>query len=147
MTTLLTALVILYLLQGLAKFAVHFLVPYEKRIKKIGDYYRRDASTIRLFDNVSLGLMAILVVLLLLSGSADALSFATALVVGMTLMQLFFHRFTDALPPDKAPDAPVRPAQLMSFAIQARPQLAWREYVFMTVLLGGATATLIAQTV
>jgi hypothetical protein len=89
--------------------------------------------------------MIVFVVLLVVSGQLDALSFATALVVGMTLIQIYFHRFIDELPPEKAPAPPMRPVQLLSFAIQAHPQKAWREYVLMTVLLGGMTIALIAQ--
>ena len=145
MTTVLRILVILYMLQALAKFAIHFLVPYEKRIKKIGDYYSKDAKTIRLIDDITLGLMIVFVALLLLSGQVDALSFATALVVGMTLIQIYFHRFIDELPADKSPPPPAQPIKFMSFAIQARPQKAWREYTLMTALLGGAMVALVTQ--
>jgi hypothetical protein len=144
-TTVLRILVVLYMVQALAKFAVHFLVPYEKRIEKIGDYYNKDASTIRRYDDITLALMIVFVVLLIVSGKLDALNFATALVVGMTLIQLYFHRFIDELPPDKAPAPPLRPVKLISFAIQAHPQKAWREYALMTVLLGGMIVALVAQ--
>lgn len=143
--TILRVLVILYILQGLAKFTVHFLVPYDKRIKKISDYYSKDARTIRLFDDITLGIMMVLVVLLLASGEMEPLSFATGLVVGMTLIQIYFHRFIDELPPDQSPEPPIRPVKLISFAIQARPQKAWREYLILTVLLGGSMVALVAQ--
>jgi hypothetical protein len=136
---------ILYLLQGVAKFAVHFLVPYEKRIRKIGDYYSKNARTIRLFDDITLAVMIVFVVLLLVSGEMEWLNFATGLVVGMTLIQLYAHRFLDELPPDKMPEPPLWPSKLLSFAIQARPQNAWREYVAMTVLLVTSAVVLITQ--
>jgi hypothetical protein len=72
--------------------------------------------------------------LLFVSG-VDYLSFATGLLVGMTIIQVYFHRFSAVLPSDKSPDPPVSAIKLMSYAIQADPGKAWRELTLMTVLL------------
>lgn len=59
-----TVLPTLYCLQSLAKFAIHFLVPYDKRI-------------------------------------------------GMSVIQVYFHRFIHPPPPDKMPESPVLPVKLV----------------------------------
>jgi hypothetical protein len=48
--------------------------------------------------------------LLFVSG-VDYISFATGLLVGMTIIQVYFHRFSAALPPDKSPEPPVSAIQ------------------------------------
>lgn len=134
LTIALTVLLILFCLQGLAKFAIWFLVPYEKRIKRIASYYERDGRIISIYDTITLIIMAVLVGLLLLI-HVDGLSFITGLIVGMLTIQLFFHRYSQPLPEQKMPQQPAEPRKLMSYAIQAAPALAWREIVFMTALL------------
>jgi hypothetical protein len=62
------------------------------------------------------------------------LSFTTGLYVGMTLIQVYFHRFSDPLPPEKSPAPPVSPIKMMSYGIQAFPKKPWREILFMAVL-------------
>jgi len=64
----------------------------------------------------------------------DHLSFVTGLVVGMLVIQVFFHRFHEPLPADRTPAASAPPVKVMSYAIQAKPRLAWREIAVMTVL-------------
>lgn len=89
--------------------------------------------------------MVALVVMLLISGM-QYLSFVTGLVVGMLTIQIFFHRFREPLPPDRAPEeSPAPPIQLMSYAIQDRPALAWREIAFMTVMFAWALWMLIVD--
>ena len=46
MSVTLTILLIAFCLQGLAKFAVGFVVPYRTRINRIATYYRRDGRII-----------------------------------------------------------------------------------------------------
>lgn len=133
MTTVLTVLLILFCVQGLVKFAVGFLVPYPVRINRIASYYRRDGRVIAVYDSVTLVVMVVLVVLLLLT-DMQYLSFVTGLVVGMLTIQIFFHRFREQLSPDRAPKPPAPPRQVMSYAIQDNPGLAWREIVFMSVI-------------
>jgi hypothetical protein len=144
MSTVLTVLLIAFCLQGLVKFAVGFLVPYETRINRIASYYRRDGRVIGIYDSVTLVVMAVLVVLLLVT-EMQYLSFVTGLVVGMLTIQIFFHRFSKPLPADRAPEPPAPPRKVMSYAIQANPGLAWREIVFMTLVFLWALYQLIAE--
>jgi hypothetical protein len=107
MSTVLTVLLIAFCLQGLVKFAVGFLVPYETRINRIASYYRRDGRVIGIYDSVTLVVMAVLVVLLLVT-EMQYLSFVTGLVVGMLVIQIFFHRFSKPLPADRHRNLPHR---------------------------------------
>jgi uncharacterized membrane protein YphA (DoxX/SURF4 family) len=133
MSVVLAVLLIVFCLQGLVKFAVGFLVPYSTRIRRIASYYERGGRVIAVYDTITLGVLVVLVTLLVVTGM-DHLSFSTGLVVGMLTIQVFFHRFHAALPADKAPAEPAPPRKVMSYAIQATPELAWREITVMTVL-------------
>jgi hypothetical protein len=75
------------------------------------------------------------------------LSFITGLVVGMLLIQIFFHRFEKPLAPERAPEPEAPPRKVMSYAIQAQPGLAWREILVMTALFGWALYALVGQLV
>jgi hypothetical protein len=134
-TLALTVQLILFCIQGLVKFAVGFLLPYSTRIRRIAFYYERDGRIIGIYDTVTLLIIVAMVVLLALT-DMQHLSFITGLVAGMLIIQVFFHRFHQPLPADKAPESPTPPRKLMSYAIQATPGLAWREIVLMTVLFG-----------
>lgn len=131
MKTVLSILLTLYMLQGLLKFYVQFAVSYEKRIKQIESYYRK--KSIHLIDNVLFVIMLVLVVLLIARG-VDYLSLATGLVVGMTLIQTYFHRYSAPLAEDRSPPPQSAPIKHMSYAIQAEPRKSWRELLFITVL-------------
>jgi hypothetical protein len=131
---LLKILLTLYIVYALVKFFDFFYSSYDRRIAGLRSAYQEGGHAIKLFDNVILVVMALFVVLLFASGM-EYLSFITGLLVGMTLIQVYFHRFIDPLPPDKAPKPPVSAIKLMSYAIQANPEKAWRELLFMTVLL------------
>lgn len=125
-------LLVLYCVQSLAKFAVHFLLPYDKRIRQMERNYAKDHKVIARYDDITLVVQIGMVVLLFLTG-VEYLSFLTGLFVGMSLIQLYFHRFIRPLADDKTPASPYPPVKLMSFAIQAQPGLAWREYLLMAV--------------
>lgn len=127
-------LLALYALYALVKFFDFFFTNYERRISGIKTAYENGGRTIMVFDAIMLLFMAVLLALLYLTG-VEYLSFVTGLLVGMTLIQVYFHRFNRALPAEKAPDAPFSAIKLMSYAIQANPGLAWRELVIITVLL------------
>lgn len=76
----------------------------------------------------------------------QGLSFITGLIVGMLLIQIFFHRFDKPLPPEQAPpESPAPPRKLMSYAIQAGPCLAWREIILMTALFVWALYELVGE--
>ena len=117
MSVALTVLLIVFCLQGLVKFAVGFAVPYRTRITRIAAYYRRDGRIISIYDTVTL------------------------------VIQIFFHRFSEPLTGDRTPEPDAAPRKIMSYAIQARPALAWREIALMTGLFGWSLYELIAQLV
>ena len=56
----------------------------------------------------------------------------------MLIIQIFFHRFSEPLSEDKAPETSAPPRKIMSYAIQANPGLAWREILLMTALFSWA---------
>jgi hypothetical protein len=99
----------------------------------MGAYYRRDGRVISIYDTVTLVIIIARVVLLFLT-DMQPLSFITGLIVGMLIIQIFFHRFSEPLTVEQAPEAAAAPRKVMSYAIQARPGLAWREILLMTAL-------------
>ncbi len=128
-------LLALYILSSLLKFCVHFFVQYETRIKKIEGNYGQSGRKLKLFDNITLAVAIVLVLLLFISGEMEYLSFTNGFVVGMTVLQIYFHRFREPLPPNKALDLQSSPIKYISYAIQEKPGRAWREYLIMAVLL------------
>jgi hypothetical protein len=135
----LKVLVSVYAAYALLKFFDFFFVSRERRMASIARGYENDGRAIRVFDTVMLGFVIVLVALQVLSG-VHALSFLTGLLIGMTLIQVYFHRFNQVLPESEQPPAPASAIKLMSWSIQARPGLAWRELALITVLLFGALA-------
>lgn len=144
MSITLTILLIAFCVQGLTKFVVGFAVPYRTRIARIGAYYRRDGRIISVYDSVTLVIIVALVVLLFLT-DMQPVSFITGLVAGMLIIQIFFHRFSEPLAADRAPEPEAAPRKVMSYAIQARPGLAWREIALMTALFGWALYELVGS--
>ena len=146
MSIALTILLIAFCVQGLTKFVVGFAVPYRTRIARIEAYYRRDGRIISIYDSVTLVVIIALVVLLFLT-DMQPVSFITGLVAGMLIIQIFFHRFSEPLAADRAPEPEAAPRKIMSYAIQGRPGLAWREIALMTALFGWALYELIVRLV
>ena len=144
MSIALAIVLIAFCIQGLVKFAVGFVVPYPTRIRRIASYYQRGGRIISIYDTVTLIIIVVLVVLLFLTGIHE-LSFITGVIVGMLVIQIFFHRFSERLPEDRAPESSAPPRQIMSYAIQDHPALAWREIVLMTMLFCWALYALIAH--
>jgi hypothetical protein len=140
----LTILLIAFCVQGLVKFVVGFAVPYRTRIARISAYYRRGGRIIGIYDSATLIVIVALIVLLFLTGTQPT-SFITGLIVGMLVIQIFFHRFSEPLTGEQAPESEAAPRKVMSYAIQAKPALAWREITLMTVLFGWALWELIRQ--
>jgi hypothetical protein len=130
---ILKILLTLYILYALLKFFEFFFRNDEAKMKGLRTVYSSGARIIKIFDNVMLVLMLIFVCLLFASG-VEYLSFTTGLLVGMTIIQVYFHRFSDPLPPEKSPDPPITALKMMSYSIQANPGKAWKELVFMTLL-------------
>ena len=119
---MLTIALIAFCVQGSVKFAVGFLVPYQARIGRIATYYRRDGRIISIYDSVILVIIVGLIGLLSLTGMQD-LSFITGLIVGMLLIQLFFHRFDKPLAPEQSPDPALH--QEKSCRTRSRLNLGW----------------------
>ena len=126
---------VLYILYGYAKFAQSFLRSEHAKKRWLRRVYAGRAVAV--FDDVMLAVMMAVVALTIVAG-IDARSFTSGLLVGMTLIQLFFHRFAEPLPDDWRPPEPVTPLKTMSYAIQAMPARAWREFAAISVLFAGA---------
>jgi hypothetical protein len=131
--TVLRTLLTVYIVYALVKFFEFFFRKEETKRKGLQAVYADGGKVIKVFDTVLLILMAFLVALLFASGM-EYLSFTTGLLVGMTIIQIYFHRFCDPLPPEMLPDPPLTAIKMMSYSIQAMPGKAWRELIFMTVL-------------
>ncbi|MFI0424527.1 hypothetical protein [Spongiactinospora sp. 9N601] len=144
MVIVLKVLLGLYILQALIKFINFFAIPYPARIKRIAAVYSGGGRFIRWFDDILLIFMAVLVALLAAVG-LEHLSFITGLLVGLTLTQVFFHRFTQPLTPDRSPPPPVTPIKTLSYAIQANPRLAWRDLAIQGALFIWALTMLATQ--
>ncbi|MFI6707803.1 hypothetical protein ACIBF7_15275 [Nonomuraea sp. NPDC050478] len=133
MTIALGIVIALFYLQALAKFGLWLLVPYDVRIKRIAAYYARSQRLIGIYDTLTL-LCVVAIIALQFAAGLSALSFAAGLVAGMNLIQIFIHRFNEPLAGNRRPPAPAAPNITMSYAIQARPALGWREIVIMAGL-------------
>src|ERR1700730_9266989 len=131
---ILRVLMTLFLVQGLIKFYVFFFVKYDIRRKQLDKSYGGKTTATRYFDNIILVVLALLITLLFISDSMQYLSFITGLYIGATLIQVYFHRFSDPLPDDKVPKPPISPIKMMSYGIQAFPKKPWKELLFLTVI-------------
>jgi len=103
-------LLTLYILYALLKFFEFFFRSDEAKMRGLRSVYSGDNRVIKVFDNVILVLMLIFVGLLFVAG-VEYLSFTTGLLVGMSIIQVYFHRFSDPLPPEKSPDPPITGAE------------------------------------
>src|ERR1700720_2991229 len=104
-SAILKVLLTVYILYALLKFFEFFFRDDEAKMKGLRALYSGGGRVIKIFDNVMLVLMLIFVALLFASG-VEYLSFTTGLLVGMTIIQVYFHRFSEPLPPEKSPDPP-----------------------------------------
>ncbi|WP_039948021.1 hypothetical protein [Leptospira fainei] len=131
---ILKILLTIYILYSLLKFYEFFFRKGDAKMKGLELVYEKGGGRIiRIFDTVILLLMIVFMILLFASG-VEYLSFTTGLLVGMTIIQVFFHRFSDPLPPEKSPKPPLTALKLMSYSIQANPGKAWRELILMTII-------------
>jgi hypothetical protein len=130
---ILKILLTIYILYALLKFFEFFFRSEEAKMKGLRAVYSGGGHAIKIFDNVILVLMLVFIGLLFASG-VEYLNFTTGLLVGMTVIQVYFHRFSDPLPPEKSPEPPITALKMMSYSIQASPEKAWKELLMMTVL-------------
>jgi hypothetical protein len=130
---ILKILLTIYILYALLKFFEFFFRSGEAKMKGLRAVYSGGGDAIKIFDNVILVLMLVFVGLLFASG-VEYLNFTTGLLVGMTIIQVYFHRFSDPLPPEKSPEPPITALKMMSYSIQASPEKAWKELLIMTIL-------------
>ena len=142
--TVLRVFLIVYMLYAYAKFIELFARPKESKKRWLRRVYANRARTVRIFDNVMLVVMAGIVGLVLIAGP-NYLNFTAGLLVGMTLIQIYFHRFADPVASEWMPDEPVTPLKLMAYSIQATPEKAWRELIFMTLVFAGALYMLVTN--
>jgi len=130
----LTILLTIYAVNALAKFGFLFTLSYRSRRKALDRAYVGKASATKTADTVLLVFAITLAGLLGIRG-ADHVSFLTGLLVGMTLIQIYFHQFTIPLSEDEAPEPPSSPIKIMSYAIQARPSRPWRESLVIACMI------------
>jgi len=134
---ILPILVLLLSLYSVLKFAFFFVLPYERRRAMLDKAYDVSAMATGTSDPILLTLVAALAIALLGSGS-EPVAFLGRLFVGATLIQLFFHAFHSAVPPERQAPAPSSPLKQMSYAIQDRPIRAWKEMAVYTAIVSGA---------
>lgn len=130
----LTVLLVLFSIHALLKFAFFFVLPYRTRRRALDRAYAGRASATKISDIFLLCVCLALLGLLFAKG-ADHVSFLTGLLVGATLIQLYFHRFAEPLSDEQSPTPPLSPIKIMSYAIQARPARPWRELVLFAALV------------
>ena len=142
---ILKILLIFFVVYSLVKFFVFFFVKYNTRRKLLDSSYNGKTSATKISDIFLLIMVMLLIVFLYASGMTEYLSFTTGLLVGMVLIQLYFHSFSEPLKPEQSPEPPVSPIKLMSYAIEANPKKAWRELIIMTVIFIWALYMLLTQ--
>ncbi|WP_067814882.1 hypothetical protein [Actinomadura kijaniata] len=54
-------LLVLYCVQALVRFAIHFLLPYDKRIRQMERNHAKDHKVIAVYDDVTLAVQILLV--------------------------------------------------------------------------------------
>jgi hypothetical protein len=134
-----------FVIYSLIKFYVFFFVKYDTRRKLLDSSYKGKPSATKISDIFLLVMILILLGFLFASGGMEYISFITGLLVGMILIQLYFHNFSDPLQPEKSPEPPISPIKIMSYAIEANPKKAWIELLIMIVLFIWAIYTLLTQ--
>lgn len=137
-------ILVAYSVHALIKPIFFFALPYRTRRAALDKSYDGRASATRTSDTVLL-LLCLLLAGLLWARGADPLSFLVGLLVGMTLIQLFFHRFSEEPPEERQAPAPTSPIKQMSYAIQDRPGRAWKELLLISVLLLWSLGKLLAD--
>jgi hypothetical protein len=142
---ILKILLIFFVVYSLIKFFVFFFVKYDTRRKLLDSSYNGKSTATKISDIFLMSMVLLLIVFLFLSGRTEYLSFITGLLVGMVLIQLYFHSFSEPLNPEQSPEPPVSPIKIMSYGIEASRGKAWRELLIMTLIFIWALYMLLTQ--
>ncbi|MGB7968369.1 MAG: hypothetical protein WCF28_02210 [Methanobacterium sp.] len=142
---ILKILLIFFVVYSLIKFFVFFFVNYDTRRKLLDSSYNGKSTATKISDIFLLSMVLLLMIFLYLSGRTEYLSFTTGLLVGMVLIQLYFHSFSEPLKSEESPEPPISPIKIMSYGIEASPGRAWRELLIMTVIFIWALYMLLTQ--
>jgi hypothetical protein len=109
-------LLTVYILYALLKFFEFFFRRDETKRKGLyAVYVKGGGAAVKIFDNVMLAFMLVLLGLLFWGG-VECVSFTTGLLVGMTVIQVYFHRFFEPLPPEKSPEPPITALKMLSYS-------------------------------
>lgn len=127
-------LLLLLSIHAILKPLFFYFLKYDIRRKQLDKSYGNKASATSTFDYVILVVLLLLITLLFISKNMQYLSFITGLYIGATLIQTYFHSFSNPLPEDKTPKPPVSPIKMMSYAIQANPGKPWKQLLFISIL-------------
>lgn len=134
-----------FVVYSLIKFLFFFFVKYDTRHKLLDSSYKGKSSATKTSDIFLLVVILVLLGLLFVSGEMQYISFITGLLVGMMLIQTYFHSFSKVLTPEESPEPPISPIKLISYAIEANPARAWKQLIIMTVLFVWALYMLLTQ--
>jgi hypothetical protein len=138
-------LLTIYIIYALLKFFEFFFRSDEAKLRGLDAVYvRGGGAVVKAFDKIITVFVLVLLALLFTSG-VEYVSFTTGLLVGMTIIQTYFHEFSDPLPPEKSPQPPVTALKMLSYSIQANPGKAWKELLLMTVLFAWSLYMLVTH--
>lgn len=116
------------------KFGYFFILPYARRRDALDKAYAGRVYATGVSDAVTLVIVAAFAAFLLGTG-VEPIAFLGGLFVGAVLIQMFFHAFHEAPPADREAPEPSSPLKRMSYAIQDRPERAWKEMALYTVIV------------
>jgi len=124
----------IYIIYALVKFYEFFYRKAETRKKGLEMLYvKGNGRIVKIYDMVMFVIITLLVIGIFKVG-VEYLSFITGLMVGMTIIQAYFHRFDKPLPADKMPEPPITALKMESYSVQYMPSRAWRELLFMSLI-------------
>ena len=128
-------LLVIYMVYSLIKFCFFFFVKYDTRKKLLDNAYTGNTGATKWEDIGFLIFMIVLLGLLVFTGKMQFLSFATGFMIGMTLIQNYFHSFSQELPEEHMPKPPLSAIKFMSYAIEDKPERAWKQLLFITIII------------
>jgi hypothetical protein len=130
----LDAFVVIFGAYVLLKFSFFFTLSYKTRRKMLDASYAGRAYATDKVD-VALLILSIAMAFGLLATGAEPIGFLGGLLVGGTLIQLYFHAFHAPVAHDREAPEPRSPLKIMSYAIQAEPRRPWMVLVVYSVLV------------